>query len=280
MTQTSVETAGELSSGADGSAILIRALHTNEEFRACVELQRDIWGWDQSEIVPATLLHVVEYVGGLAVGAFDGDGTLLGFVFGITGVRDGDLVHWSHMLGVRESTRNHGVGRLLKEHQRTVLHAVGAKRIYWSFDPLQAKNAYFNVNRLGAVVEEYIDDMYGKTVSPLHLGMATDRLVMRIDTAPSQVVAVRLATDHGVTVLTPFPHPGDRVMSAGERLPEVALLEIPENILDVLRRSASTAQQWRVAIRENFRWALGNGYAVQSVYRNAETGRVYYVVVR
>src|SRR5207249_530903 len=80
-------------------AVTIRPMVSVDDARACVDLQRDVWGWDQPEVVPATLLHVVDYVGGLAAGAFDSGGTMLGFVFGITGVRDGTVVHWSHMLG-------------------------------------------------------------------------------------------------------------------------------------------------------------------------------------
>src|SRR5439155_9004142 len=163
-------------------AVCLRLLSSVDDCRACVELQRDVWGWDQADIVPATLLHVVDYVGGLVAGAFDPNSILLGFVFGITGIRDGEIVHWSHMLGVREAARNMGVGRMLKEYQRRVLAERGVARIYWTFDPLQAKNAYFNLNRLGAHVVEYVPDMYGVTGSPLHLGLATDRLVVCLST--------------------------------------------------------------------------------------------------
>lgn len=266
---------------ADGSGIQIRPLGTHEEFRACVDLQREIWGFEQAEIVPPTLLHVVGFVGGLAVGAFDAGDTLLGFVFGITGVRDGDLVHWSHMLGVRESTRNLGVGRMLKEHQRAMLLALGVKRVYWTFDPLQSKNAYFNVNRLGAVVDEYAVDLYGTTASPLHLGMPTDRLVVRIDTTPRDVPPVRIPTEQGIPILSPFPRAGDVAIDAdnGTRA-DVVLLEIPENIMEVLERSADTARTWRIAVRENFQWAKANDYTVAAVHRNAVSGRAFYVLRR
>ena len=98
-------------------AIDIRPLRTNDECYAAAALQREVWGQDYIDVVPATLLHVVDYVGGLAAGAFDASGDLRGFVFGINGVRDGEIVHWSHMLGVRESARNLGLGRRLKEFQ-------------------------------------------------------------------------------------------------------------------------------------------------------------------
>jgi len=262
-----------------GSPVAIRPLHANAEFQACVELQRDIWGWEQAEIVPATLLHVVEHVGGLAVGAFDAHDQLLGFVFGLTGPRDGALAHWSHMLGVRETARDHGVGRMLKEYQRNVMHALGVKRIYWSFDPLQAKNAYFNINRLGAAVDSYVPDMYGVTASPLHLGMATDRIVARIETAPHEARPVRAPSIDGLPILTPFARPGDITIPLGDHLPAALLIEIPEDIVAVLRASVSQAKAWRLGVRENFQWALARGYAAVGVHRG-DGGRTYYIAVR
>ena len=214
-------------------SIEIRTLRSNEDCQAAADFQREIWGTDYGDIVPGTLLHVVDYVGGLAAGAFDPSGTLVGFVFGMNGIRDGDLVHWSHMLGVRESARNSGLGRMLKEYQRTTLRDIGVKRIYWTFDPLMSKNAYFNINRLGAEIVEYVPDMYGRTSSPLHLGLPTDRLIACLPTLPREVVR-RPAPDARTPVLTAFPKLDDHTVSVREHAPETALIEIPPDILDVL----------------------------------------------
>jgi predicted GNAT superfamily acetyltransferase len=278
-TPTSV---GATALAADMAAadVRIRPLRSNEDCRACVELQRHVWGWDQGEIVPATLLHVVDFVGGLVAGAFDAKNNLLGFVFGITGMRDGELAHWSHMLGVHESARNLGLGRMLKEYQRSVLSAAGVTHVYWSFDPLMAKNAHFNINRLGATVEEYVSDMYGVTESPLHLGMATDRLIVRLDTDAPPRAPVRIATDQGLSVLTPFPRLNDVSLSVGDWSPDVVLIEMPTEILEVLERSPSTAQTWRLAVRDHFRWAVKRGYSVTGVHRNAAGDRAFYVLSR
>ena len=225
--------------------IEIRTLRSNEDCQAAADFQREIWGTDYGDIVPGTLLHVVDYVGGLAAGAFDPSGTLVGFVFGMNGIRDGDLVHWSHMLGVRESARNSGLGRMLKEYQRTTLRDIGVKRIYWTFDPLMSKNAYFNINRLGAEIVEYVPDMYGRTSSPLHLGLPTDRLIACLPTLPREVVR-RPAPDARTPVLTAFPKLDDHTVSVREHAPETALIEIPPDILDVLARSPNTARQIRI----------------------------------
>jgi predicted GNAT superfamily acetyltransferase len=273
---------GATALAADGAApdVRIRGLRSNADCHACVDLQRHVWGFEQGEIVPSTLLHVVDYVGGLAAGAFDSHDNLLGFVFGITGVRDGKLAHWSHMLGVHESARNLGVGRMLKEYQRVAMAAIGVTHIYWSFDPLMAKNAYFNINRLGAVVTEYVPDMYGTTASPLHLGMATDRLIVRLDTAAPPRPAKKIASDHGLPILTPFPRLNDVTLSVGDWSPEVVLVEMPTEVMEVLERSPGSAQTWRLAVRDHFRWALKRGYSVTGVHRNPSVDRTFYTLAR
>ena len=105
----------------------IRALSSLADMNACVALQSEIWGEDFDGVVPASLLKVATYVGGVVAGAFDSAGSLCGFVFGISGVEQGDLVHWSHMLGVSPRTQSRGIGRALKEHQRDVLRALGVE---------------------------------------------------------------------------------------------------------------------------------------------------------
>jgi predicted GNAT superfamily acetyltransferase len=122
------------------------------------------------------LLSVSQKVGGLVAGAFSDAGDLVGFVFGLTGLRGGRIVHWSHMLAVDPDYRDRGVGRRLKLYQRECLRAAGVDRMYWSFDPLVARNAHLNLNRLGVLVEDYVTDMYADTGSDLH-AFGTDRFV-------------------------------------------------------------------------------------------------------
>ena len=158
--------------------VTIRRLSSREDCEACVELQRDTWGRDFADVVPATILQVSQRVGAVAAGAFAPDGRLVAFVFGISGVRDGVAAHWSDMLAVRPEARGRGLGRRLKLHQRRQLLADGVERAYWSFDPLVARNARLNLVELGAMPVEYVPDMYGDTGSVLHRGLATDRLIV------------------------------------------------------------------------------------------------------
>ncbi|MGH9422429.1 MAG: hypothetical protein ACRD3J_20805 [Thermoanaerobaculia bacterium] len=258
----------------------IRALESLEDCADCVHLQRDVWGFGENDIVPASLLHIVAYVGGIAAGAYDADGVLLGFVFGISGIHDGELAHWSHMLGVRESARNLGVGRKLKEHQRGELARMKVARIFWTFDPLMAKNAYFNLNRLGAKVVEYVPNMYGITDSPLHLGLPTDRLVVCVTTAEPLAPARAIPLDENVRMMTPFPQPGDRMVSANGERPDIILVEMPSRLQDDFATAPTVASEWRMSLRENFQWALSNGYVAKGVHRTSSGGRSFYVMER
>ncbi|MBK5189397.1 MAG: hypothetical protein JJD97_14230, partial [Gemmatimonadaceae bacterium] len=216
--------------------ITIRPLESLPEFKAAVALQKDVWGADFDDAIPSALLQVVSHIGGIIAGAFTPDAELVGFVFGLTGTRNGQTIHWSHALGVRESARNAGVGRMLKEYHRAELARRGIDTLYWTFDPLMAKNAHFNLNRLGARVVEYVENMYGTTGSPLHHGLATDRLVVSWSTAPTAARPAAPATLDGdearaLPVLTPEPHDGDvlaRIDSA-ER-PPVLRIEVPADI--------------------------------------------------
>jgi predicted GNAT superfamily acetyltransferase len=257
--------------------VTVRPLTTIGECTACVALQNEVWGFGDE--VPATLLLVAPKVGGVAAGAFAPDGTMLGFVFGISGVRDGELVHWSHMLAVREGARDSGLGRMLKEYQRTELRRLGIARMFWTFDPLVARNAHLNLNRLGARVVEYVPDMYGITESPLHYGLATDRLIVSCSTSAQEARApdVPPSTER-LPVLTPFPRPADvRLDGRAPRAPLV-LIEVPTDLAAVVAQSLEAAATWRAATRDHFQWALRQGYDVTALHRDDVTGRAFYVL--
>jgi predicted GNAT superfamily acetyltransferase len=158
------------------AAIVVRSCDTIEEFHACVQLQREIWGEDELEVEPATLFVVAAHTGGQVLGAFEGD-KLVGYTLSVAGVRNGAPYLHSHMTGVLATYRDRGVGRLLKLYQREEALGRGIRLIEWTFDPLETRNAHFNLNRLGAIARQYLPNLYGLTTSPLHRGMPTDRLV-------------------------------------------------------------------------------------------------------
>src|SRR5437762_478851 len=159
-----------------GAAIEIRKCHTLEEYRACLELQREVWNFTDAELVPLRLFVVADKIGGQVIGAFDGP-AMVGFALSVPGARAGHSYLHSHMLAVRQKYRNSGLGRKVKLFQREDALARGFELIEWTFDPLEIKNAYLNVERLGAIARRYNVNQYGITSSPLQGGLPTDRLV-------------------------------------------------------------------------------------------------------
>jgi chorismate synthase len=239
-------------------SIQIRDLKTHDELHACVALQRETWGENFSETVPPAILQVAQYVGGIAAGAFDEKNELIGFVFGLTGVEQSPQgvipVHWSDMLAVRKSERNRGIGERLKRYQRDVLLQRGVQKVYWTFDPLDAKNAYVNFVRLGIIAHEYRKDMYGQTDSPLHQGIGTDRLIAVWPIA-SKRVAQRL---DGVR---PRPRPD-----------HVTRIDVPLDIHDINAREPQVARRWRDRTRAEFNRWFEQGYIVVDFVREATHG--------
>ncbi len=154
-----------------------RALTTHAEFNEAVRLQQQIWGFEDVELLPVRLFVVATKIGGQAFGAFDGE-RMVGFCLAIPGLKAGGRYYLhSHMLGVLPDYRNLGLGRVLKLAQREEALSRGIDLIEWTFDPLEIKNAYFNIERLGAIVQRYVLNQYGTTSSFLHGGLPTDRCV-------------------------------------------------------------------------------------------------------
>lgn len=253
-----------------------------DEFRACVQLQRDTWGADFSELVPVAMLKAAQRTGGIAIGAFDGRGGLDGFVFGITGVVEGRLVHWSDMLAVRSAARNRGLGERLKRRQRDDLLRSGIGTVYWTFDPLESKNAYLNFARLGVLAGEYVRDIYGgHTDSPLHRGIGTDRLIA-VWSIDSERVCRRLAgadqapqtSDVGSLPLVNPTHTGAAGLESAD--PDLELdadrlrIAIPVDIQAVKDRSIELGAEWRRKTRAAFETYLARGYVAVELVRDAE----------
>jgi predicted GNAT superfamily acetyltransferase len=224
--------------------ILIRELASPADYAACVELQKETWGREFTQSVPATILQVAQKLGGIAAGAFQDD-RLIGFVFGMTGVRAGEVAHWSDMLAVRAGHRNQGIGERLKQYQKRVLLERGVRRVYWTFDPLESRNAHLNFNRLGVYAREYVVDMYGDTGSQLH-ATGTDRLIV--------------------------------IWELDRARPKAAAdleIEIPLDIHDLVGADSRRAQQWRAQTRAQFQRYLPE-YVVTGFVRRDERG--YYAL--
>jgi predicted GNAT superfamily acetyltransferase len=169
--------AGETTGTPDvTAAATIRKCETLPEMQACFALQKDVWKFSDADLVPVRLFVVANKIGGQVIGAFDG-GELIGFALALPGHRRGHSYLHSQMLAVRQEYRNGGLGQRLKLFQRDDAVTRGFELMEWTFDPLEIKNAYLNIEKLGAIARRYNVDQYGITTSPLQGGLPTDRLV-------------------------------------------------------------------------------------------------------
>lgn len=223
--------------------INVRALSGRHEFADAVNLQRMIWGWEDLDILPVRFFVVANDIGGQILGAFD-DNFLCGFCVAIPCVRAGQRAYLhSHMLGVLPEYRNSGAGRMLKLAQREDALARGFDLVEWTFDPLEIKNAYFNVEKLGAVIRRYLPNHYGITSSRLQGGLPTDRCVAEWHLKRERQEFVTLAR-------IPVPSGLDRLRRSD-----------PDAVLEIQQRVARLFQQ-----------NLDGGLAVTGFERSPEFG--------
>jgi len=265
------------------TAITIRAITDAAGLRQVEQLQRDVWGMPDLEVVPSHQLVAAVAAGGVVLGAFD-DRMLLGFCYGFIGLRDGRLLFYSHMAGVRPGHQNRDIGFLLKRAQRQAALDLGLDRMVWTYDPLQAANAAFNLRKLGATAARYYVDYYGEMPDALNRGVPSDRL--EVDwSLRDPAVAARMAGSHrprewpeAPAGLEAVPHhdllaPGDPSLHLDA---PVVRLEIPRAFGDLKTRAPEVALAWRSASRATFLHFLSRGYrAVDFLWRPGEPAGSY-----
>ena len=186
--------------------VVIRKCHDLEEMRTCVALQKEVWNFSDAELVPLRMFVVAEKIGGQVIGAF-ASGEMIGFALAIPGSRAGHPYLHSHMVAVREGFRNTGLGRRIKWFQRDDALERGFELMEWTFDPLEIKNAYLNIEKLGAIARRYNINQYGITSSPLQGGLPTDRLIAewwlkskRVTAVSNGSVVAKATTERTVSV--------------------------------------------------------------------------------
>jgi predicted GNAT superfamily acetyltransferase len=164
--------------------VTIRKCEALEEMQACFALQKEVWKFADADLIPVRMFVVAAKIGGQVIGAFvqrnqkrNDETELIGFALAIPGMRNGYCYLHSQMLAVRQQYRNGGLGRRMKLYQREEALARGFELMEWTFDPLEIKNAYLNIEKLGAIARRYNVNQYGITSSPLQGSLPTDRLV-------------------------------------------------------------------------------------------------------
>ncbi|HWP84823.1 MAG TPA: GNAT family N-acetyltransferase [Terriglobia bacterium] len=234
-------------------AIVIRHCATLEEYQQCVALQRAVWGWDDEDLIPRRFFVVAKKIEGQVIGAFEPSGKMIGFCLAVPAFRGDVRYLHSHMLAVLPEHRRAGVGRRLKLEQRRDALARGTRLIEWTFDPLEWKNAAFNLNRLGAIARRYVPNLYGISSSPLHRGLPTDRLIAEWWLDSPRVAA----------------------LAEGRAVPEPAFqreIAIPLDILDGCGTNRERVTVLQRELRRQFEAAFGEGLVALSLGMSGGTG--------
>lgn len=229
--------------------IEIRHCRALTEYEECVHLQRAVWGKDL--VVPSTIFVVAEHTGGQIIGAFDGP-KMVGFTQALAGVRGGEPFLHSHMTAVLSEYRDRGVGRRLKLFQRQDALKRGIRLVEWTFDPLELKNAHFNLVRLGAVARRFIPNCYGITESPLHAGLPTDRLVAEWWLDSERV--------KNILADSPLPARGP-----------LARISLPAAVGEIKARDRGAGMRIQTEAREQFLKYFGGGCVATSIETRGET---------
>ena len=237
------------------ATVTIQPIDDVAQMRAVEELQKEVWGIPDIEVVPLTQLVAAKEAGGTLIGAFDAE-TLVGFVYGFPSFEYGQAAHHSHMLAVKPAYRNLDLGRKLKLAQREHVIGQGIAVMTWTFDPLQSLNAHFNFTKLGVVADRYLRDFYGAEAASFLHQTGTDRLW----------VSWWLTSDHVKRTIN-----GD--LAPESFAPDDVSIEIPGDINSLQQQEPRTALKWREETRAAFTEAIGAGYKVVGFTRENNIGR-------
>lgn len=272
-------------------SVEIKHIHAEEHYRAVEQLQREIWGAADIEIIPHDVLITAQKNGGALLGAFDSNQTpsaLVGFTFGFIGLLpNGEVKLCSHVAGVVEAYRDQNIGYLLKLAQRQYALKKGIRLITWTFDPLESRNARFNFHKLGVTCNTFLPNVYGEMRDVMNAGLPSDRFQVDWQIASSHVEASLAGTTpqllpstlraKGVfindTTAGEFPQPADNVVLLEGKQ---CLAEIPANFQAIKAADFKLARAWRQHVRELFEKAFASNYTVVDLL--VEDGRSYYLL--
>ena len=265
----------------------IRRLISLYEYRECERLQMEVWG---NVGVGSEVLNVTQKYGGVVLGAL-AKGKLLGFLYAFLGRYQGRVVHWSHMMAIEKRHRDKGLGFRMKLAHRKLALQEGIKSVCWTYDPLQSRNAALNIARLGARVEEYLPDCYGRFPSVLEKGLPSDRFVVNWQIGSAHVAHrlrgywLRHATLDLPRINETRRNKEGFIVNRGISFSFAAprlLLEIPANTDEMRVRALKLAGQWRLETRRMFQRAFESGCRVVDFVTTGIGGdrRAFYVLSR
>jgi predicted GNAT superfamily acetyltransferase len=260
------------------SAIVIRDLETIPEIEAMLRLEKEVWGLDDADVSPLTSVVALKAAGSILLGAFAG-GQLLGFALAFPSFEYGKIGLHSHMLAVRPSHREYGLGYRLKLAQRERALAMGITEMTWTFDPLRSLNAHLNFSKLGVISDSYRVDFYGpQTSSHLHTN-GTDRLWVTWRMADSRIQERLNGKNGSAEILDALKHleplvrfngngkPAEGDLAASLSRQRIAI-EIPRDMDRIEHTNRDLARDWRLATRRAFTAALNAGFVVKEFCRS------------
>ncbi len=264
--------------------IIYKSIIGLKEIQDVVCFQEDIW--DKDVVTPLPQLVAATHNGGNIVGAFK-EGELIGFSYGFSGFKNGEEYLISHMTGVHSKYRNYGIGLQLKLKQREWAVDYGYQKIVWTFDPLEAKNAYFNLNKLGAYSQTYYPSYYGEMSDKLNKGLPSDRFLVewdicsnRVTNALSGVVKKDTLVNHYKSLLSysdngNIPYP-DEIESIKNE--EGYLIPVPANFQILKQEDFEAAKAWRYKLRDAVNDAFSKGFVVTGMLKKNLANIHFYVI--
>lgn len=266
-----------------GARIVVRPLSGPAEFVQAEEVQLSAWGDNERAVTPKEIMMAINDNGGFVLGAFE-EKRMVGFAILLPGYNGRSIYMYSHMTGVVKSHQSRGIGYALKQKQRELSLRRGFEFIAWTFDPMIARNAYFNLGKLGAICRNYLVDYYGPMRDPVNSGLPTDRFLCEWFIRPDLLRRVK-ALAHGSlegahTVIDKRgrePHPvcSDWEVDLGA---EKALVDIPVDVVELKRKDPAGALRWRTATRDAFLSYFAVGYSAVGLIRRRD--RLQYILKR
>lgn len=277
----------------DEIKVTIAPLRNKQDYKACQDIQREVFHAQDIDIIPVPLLLAIDRSGGILLGAYSSLGELIGFVLSLLGTENKKPIHHSHMLAVRSAYRNFDVGFKLKMAQRKEAMKRGVSRITSFFDPMQPLNAYFTLGKLGARVSRYEENFWGETTSLLDRGLPTDRMLAywdldseaverRLETGPPRRDTKKELKQHPVINQLTEAAPG-MAQSSPVKLNCIAeqfLFEVPYNLPEIKSRNLGVALEWQGKMRQVFRHYFKKGYAAADFWVGEQDGhlRAFYLL--
>jgi predicted GNAT superfamily acetyltransferase len=257
------------------------------DYKSCVDIQREVWRFEDIDIYPVGMLIAAEKCGGMALGAYNNIGEMIGFVYSILAMENGTLAQHSLLLAVRQAYRNFNVAYLLKLAQRKECLRQRIRTMTWAFDPMQPLNAYFTLGKLGATTNAYVEDFCGESTSVLHRGLPTDRCIVRWDLESDKVkqciemgspkhdlrkeLKQNKIINHLEDAAPGMPLSSPLKLSSAE---DRFLFEVPYNLPEIKNRNLGTALEWQGKLRQAFRYYFSKDYVAGDFWVAEENGHL------